>query len=128
MHDRQFIGPFQATANDRPRKAMTLDPRHRSFARYFHYWMVFVALFGSSFIYFQAAAMIRNESSENVSLVAMITLLIVTLSWLAYGVLWHDRILIASGVIATAGAILALTVTIVFFPSYNTGPFLVSQP
>jgi len=112
-----------ASVKDTGRMELRIHPRHRTFAKWFDRYMVLVAVFGSVFVYLQAAVIIQNKSSENVSMPSYILFLIVALSWMAYGILWTDWVVALSGVVASIGAILALVATVSYRPSSNPGPF-----
>lgn len=101
-----------------------IHPRHRWFAKWYDRYMILVAIFGSVFVYLQAGTIIENKSSENVSMPSYILFLIVSLSWMAYGILWTDWISALSGVVSSIGAIFALVATLSYRPSSNPGPFI----
>ncbi len=98
-------------------------PSHARLARWFDRYVAWLTLFGSIFVYLQAATIIKNKSSENVSMPSYIVLLIVALSMLAYGVLWTDWTLALGGTLASVGAIVALVATVSYRPSTTPGPF-----
>ena len=100
-----------------------VHPKHQSFAKWYERYMILIALLGSIFVYLQAGVIIKNKSSENVSMPSYIIYLIVSLSWMAYGILWTDWVHTFSGLIASIGAIIALISTASYRPTKNPGPF-----
>jgi uncharacterized protein with PQ loop repeat len=102
---------------------LKVHPRHRTFAKIFDTYMILIAILASIFVYLQAATIIQNKSSENTSLPSYIILVIVTLSFMAYGILWTDWIITLSGTVASVGSIIALVATVSYRPSSNPGPF-----
>ena len=105
------------------RTKLILNPNHITFSKYYDKYMILIALFGSIFIYLQAITIISNKSSENVSIPSYILFLIVSLSWLVYGVLWSDSLVVVSGLISTIGSIIALVASISYKSSSQPGPF-----
>jgi len=106
------------------RLELHVHPEHKTFAKWYDRYMIFVALFGAIFIYLQAITILKNKSSENVSLPSHIVFLIVSLSWMAYGILWADWVVAVSGMIASIGAIFALVATIAYRPTHHPGAFV----
>ena len=98
--------------------------------RWYDMYMKVILVVAALPIYFQAATIYNNQSAENVSLASYILFLIVTLSWMVYGVVKADhdasnRLMIAStGLIATIGVILAIIVYASYTPCTNPGPFV----
>jgi uncharacterized protein with PQ loop repeat len=96
---------------------------HARITKRYEQYMVFIAVLGSLIIYFQAGVVIHNKSSENVSLVSYILLLIVALSAAVYGIIKFNWVIILSGLVTVIGSILALVSTVSYRPSSNSGPF-----
>jgi uncharacterized protein with PQ loop repeat len=109
--------------NKKQKTKLTINPNHVLFSKWYDRYMILIAILGSVFVYLQAATIIQNESSENVSMPSYVVFLIVSLSWMIYGVLWMDWIVIITGLIAAIGGVLALISTISYRPSSNPGPF-----
>lgn len=105
------------------RLKLTVHPNHRLFSKWYDRYMMLIAVFGSIFVYLQASVIIQNKSSENVSMPSYILFLIVSLSWMVYGILWTDWIVVISGMIASIGAIVALVATLSYRPSSGPGAF-----
>lgn len=95
---------------------------HR-FKRMYEGYMVVVALCGSLFIYLQGALVLKNQSSDNISIPAMILFTLVSISWCLYGLIKKDWIISLSGVIATIGGLFATGATIAYRPNYHPGAF-----
>jgi uncharacterized protein with PQ loop repeat len=85
--------------------------------------MILIALLASTFVYLQASLIIQNKSSENVSMPSYIILVIVSLSWLLYGILWTNWVIALSGIVSSVGSIMALIATISYRPSATPGAF-----
>ena len=86
-------------------------------------YMWFVSIVGPICFYLQAALILSNRSSENVSLPATILLLIIMVSWLGYGILWQSHVIVFSAVLCLLGVILILVATLSFRPLSTPGPF-----
>jgi len=112
------------TVKTNDRTKMSVNAKHRTFSKYYDRYMILIAVFGSIFVYLQAATILVNKSSENVSMASYILFLIVSLSWMLYGILWLDWLVIVSGIVSSIGAITALVATISYRPSSNPGPFV----
>jgi len=110
-------------SSDANRSFLKLHPRHKVFAIWYDRYMIFIALLAASFVYVQAAVILSNQSSENVSLPSYIILLIVSLSILLYAVLWTDWVLAISGIVSSVGCIIALVSTISYRPVSAGGAF-----
>ena len=108
-------------ASDRCRIA--LHPKHREFARWYDRYMVLVQIMACVVVYLQASLILSNKSSENISLAAFILLLIVCLSWMAYGMLWTDMTVSLTGMTATIGAVIALVAIVSYRPTNTPGAF-----
>lgn len=98
-------------------------PRHRLFAKFYDRYMIIIAILASIFVYLQASLIIQNKSSENVSMPSYIILLIVSLSWMVYGILWTDWVIALSGIVASIGSIIALVATVSYRPTSTPGAF-----
>lgn len=122
-HKFHQVSHFSKTLFGQGRQ-LHIHPTHRKFAKWFDRYMLVVAVFGSLFVYLQAAVIIQNKSSENVSMPSYIIFLIVALSFMAYGILWTDWVVSLSGLIASVGAIIALVATISYRPVSTPGPFI----
>ena len=105
------------------RTKVVTHARHAQLSKLYDYYMIVVAIAASTIIYFQAGLILQNKSSENVSIPSYIILTIVSLSFVVYGVLWTDWLIIVAGIIATVGAILALVAAMSYRPSTTPGPF-----
>ena len=101
-----------------------LPPRHQKMARLFDKYLVLVAIMACVAIYLQATLIIHNQSSENVSIPAYILLVLISLSWMAYGILWLNWFLSLSGMTMTIGSIIALVAAVSYRPFTTPGAFL----
>jgi uncharacterized protein with PQ loop repeat len=112
-------------STDTNRSFAKMHPRHRTFALWYDRYMILIALLASTVVYLQAALILSNKSSENVSLPSFIIWLIVSLSVLLYGILWTDWVLATTGIVASLGAIIALVACISFRPVSSSGAFVI---
>lgn len=85
-----------------------LHPAHQTFAQWYDRYMYLVIIMYSIMLFPQAALVLRNKNSENISLATFIMFLIAAVSGLVYGVLWKDMFLALTGLVATSSAILVL--------------------
>lgn len=89
--------------------------------------MLLIAIVGPIVIYLQAAMIIQNGSSENISLPAIILLLIVSASILLYGLLWSSTIISISGLELTVGSIVCLVAITSYKSTTTPGAFIASS-
>lgn len=90
---------------------------------WFDRYMVLVAVMVCVAIFLQASLITHNKSSENVSMPAYILLVIASLSWMCYGILWTDWVVSTSGLFLSAGSIFALVATVSYRPGTTPGAF-----
>lgn len=96
-----------------------MHPRHRVFAKWYDRYMILIAFLASTIVYIQAAVILSNQSSENVSLPSYIIILIVSMSVMLYGILWTDWVIALSALVSSVGSIIALVATISYRPIAN---------
>lgn len=84
-------------------------------------YMIFVSLFGNTFLYFQVVQFIkqRNELSWNQNgshsrLISYLVSLWSCISWIIYSICISDALLFLSGIIALIGTILCLSIIIIY--------------
>jgi uncharacterized protein with PQ loop repeat len=71
-------------------------------------FMVFIIIFGSSFLFFQANKIYQSKSTEGVSTIAYLIYLFSSIGWLFYSFYNFDYILIFSSVLGILGSIIIL--------------------
>lgn len=70
--------------------------------------MLLVAVLGNAIFYIQAAEIVMKQSAEAVSYAAFSASVWALSSWLVYGLLLRNRVLITANIIGVLGAILVL--------------------
>lgn len=74
----------------------------------FQKYMVFLAIFGSVYLYIQAYKIYRTKETAGVSELAYIFILISSIVWLIYGMVVNDKVIKASAISAIIGSLLVL--------------------
>lgn len=77
-------------------------------------YMLFIGIFGKTFLALQIAAMIKNKSSENVSFFSYIVYFVVSLSWLYFGIAHKDTVVVVSSLTAIVFALVAMNIVAVY--------------
>lgn len=72
-------------------------------------YMFVVGIGGSLAVYLQALKIFQEESAGDLSLPANVIILISLISWLIYGLIRNDRVLVVVNIISTIGSIIILT-------------------
>lgn len=85
----------------------TIAPPSRHL-RLFQPYMLVVGIGGNGFFYVQAYEIFRTQSAKDVSLFAFVVALWAVSSWLVYGVLLRNKVLIWANVVAVIGALLVV--------------------
>lgn len=85
----------------------------KTFLKHYKKYMLIVGVAGQSVFYSQFVTILVHKSAQDVSLIGFSTGLIAVLSWLVYGLLIRDKVLILSNCVATLGA--SLTVGAIFY-------------
>ncbi len=75
----------------------------------FEKYMFFIGFAGQMVFYLQAYKIFSLKNAEGVSLVAFAFGLLSVSSWLAYGLVLKDRVLIISNIFAIVGALAVIT-------------------
>ena len=70
--------------------------------------MIFIILFGSSFLFFQAFRIYQTKDINCISVIAYIIYFITSIFWLFYGIYKSDIIIIGSSIFALFGSLLIL--------------------
>ena len=81
------------------------------FMRFYEKYMLVVGVSGHTLFLFQAAKIFVNQSSRDVSLIGFLVALFSLASWLIYGILIKDRVLIyvnIAGVLAAGLCVCAI--------------------
>ena len=79
-----------------------------NFVKYYEKYMMLMGIMSQAAIYIQAYIIYKNRSATDVSFLSFSIICISLCSWLIYGLLIKNRILIVSNVIAVIGSILVL--------------------
>ena len=83
---------------------------HTFYARY----MYVVGFFGNSLPLFQAYKIIISRSAIDVSLDGYIIFCWAVISWMTYGILRKDKVLIATNAFATLSSIICIVTILIF--------------
>lgn len=76
--------------------------------KFYEKYMFVVGGSGSLIFYLQAYKIFHEQSAEAVSLPAFIIGFISVASWMVYGILIQNRVLLVSNILATIGAFLVI--------------------
>ena len=77
-------------------------------SRYYEKYMFVVGIFGQAVFYAQALKIYSTQSADDVSMVGFSFGLVSVSSWLIYGMLLKNRVLIISNIIAVIGAAMVI--------------------
>jgi uncharacterized protein with PQ loop repeat len=72
------------------------------------YMLFFVAVFGYSFLFVQAATILAENSTRSFSLPSTLILVLVSSSWIVYAFLKKDKVLMVSSTISLIGSFFIL--------------------
>ena len=90
-------------------------PKERSkFSAFYEKYMLVMGVFGQLIFYNQGIKIFMCRSAQNVSITAFIIGLISVTSWLIYGILLKNRVLIVANIVAVIGAIFALVGILIY--------------
>lgn len=85
------------------------EKTHKSkFLKYYEKYMLLMGVGGQSLFYLQAFKIFFTRNAQGVSLSGFTIALISLVSWLIYGILVKDKILVRVNIVAVVGAILTL--------------------
>ena len=84
----------------------------------FEKYMFFIGIAGQMVFYLQAYKIFSTKKAENVSLTAFLFGLLSVTSWLIYGIVIKNQVLIVSNAFAVVGA-LAVVIGILYFSRNN---------
>lgn len=76
--------------------------------KFFQPYMMAVGIGGNGFFYVQAYEVFRTQSAKDVSLLAFAVALWAVSSWLVYGLLLRNQVIIWANVVAVIGASLVI--------------------
>lgn len=76
----------------------------------FDKYMLFIAIFGKTFVIVQIVKIILDRSSENVSFTAYVLYFITSLSWFIFGIYYKETIVTFSSLVGILGGLVALNV------------------
>ncbi|MBY0280696.1 MAG: hypothetical protein K2W94_00875 [Alphaproteobacteria bacterium] len=77
-------------------------------------YMTVVGVLGQFLFYSEFITILSHRSAQDVSLFGFVCGLISVTSWFVYGLLLKDKPLIITGVVATFGAILAVSAILIY--------------
>ena len=80
----------------------------------FDKYMLFIALFGKTFLVIQIIKIILDESSENVSFTAYLLYFITSLSWAVFGLYYRETIVTLSSYVGMVGGLVAMNVVVAY--------------
>ncbi len=83
---------------------MNSEPSESRFGRGYRKYMLVVGMVGNVFFFVQAWHIFRNQSADDVNLLAFVIALWAVSSWFGYGVVKRDAVLIAANVVGVTGA------------------------
>ncbi|MCE2715948.1 MAG: SemiSWEET family transporter [Pseudomonadota bacterium] len=72
--------------------------------KWYRKYMLVVGILGQFLFYSQFYTIIHHKSATNVSLEGFLCSLITVISWLIYGVIMRDKVLIISNIVGLLGA------------------------
>ncbi len=78
------------------------------FLTYYEKYMVVIGIFGQLMFYIQGAKIFVTQSANDVSILGFLLGLITVSSWLVYGILIKNRILVISNIFAVIGALFVI--------------------
>jgi MtN3 and saliva related transmembrane protein len=82
--------------------------------KFFEKYMLIIGCVGQLLYYMQAYKIFSDKSAGDVSLTAFLFGLVSVSSWLIYGVLLKNRVLIISNIFAVAGSLLTITGILIY--------------
>ena len=82
--------------------------------KWFKIYMIFIGICGQASFFLQFATIIRHHSAANVSLPGFICWLVSMVSWLIYGIVMKDKVLIIANIVATIGAALNVAAILIY--------------
>lgn len=80
----------------------------------FDRYMLFIAIFGKTFLVVQIVKIILDGSSENVSFTAYILYFLTSLSWFIFGIYYRESIVTFSSLIGLTSGLVALNVIMAY--------------
>lgn len=84
------------------------------FKKYYEKYMYLVGVGGSLVFYLQTIKIFYEKNAGAVSLAAFIIAWISVFSWLIYGIILHNRVLIFANILATLGASLVIIGVLIY--------------
>jgi uncharacterized protein with PQ loop repeat len=98
-----------------PRTQLHSYAHQARFVHYYNRYMLLVALLGPIYFYMQAGSMVeRPNSEEQQSLVWYLFAVIIALSWLVYGLVRSDSIVVFASVVLLLGALVVLLLIVAY--------------
>ncbi len=81
---------------------------------YYERYMLVMGVFGQLLFYMQGAKIFLTKSANDVSIIGFSLGLVSVSSWLVYGILIKNRVLIVSNTFAVAGALLVVVGVLIY--------------
>lgn len=98
-------------------KKMTIYVIINLMQHFYEQYMFFIGIAGQLVFYLEAYEIFSAQKAENVSLTAFLFGLVSVTSWLIYGIILKNRVLICANVFAVVGALAVVTGIVLY--SYN---------
>lgn len=82
-------------------------------------YMLFISVFGKAFLVFQIVSIVINSSSQDASFLSYVLYLITSLSWLVFGLIQKNTIIVISSYVGLIGALIAMNFVIAYKENKN---------
>ena len=77
-------------------------------------YMLFIALFGKTFLIIQIVKIFMDKSADNVSYTAFLLYFVTSLSWILFGLYYRETIVLTSAIAGSVGSLVAMGVIMAF--------------
>lgn len=77
-------------------------------------YMICIAIVSKVFLVLQIAKIIADESSQNVSFSAYLVYFISSVSWLVFGIMYKESIVVISAYIGVLGSLVAMIIVVAY--------------
>ncbi len=77
-------------------------------------YMLFIAIFGKTFLVLQIIKIVADSSSENVSFTAYVLYLITSVSWVVFGIYYRETIVTVSSFLGLVFGLVAANVVVIY--------------
>lgn len=92
----------------------TQDSKKSKLLTYYEKYMLVVGILGQLLFYIQGMKIVLTRSASDISITAFSLGFISVSSWLIYGVLIKNRVLILANVVAVVGALFVIVGTLIY--------------